>query len=319
MQMSANKKISILVVMAICMAIFYLLVGLDFDIFEYQFQSRFKKFILILLVGASIGTSVVIFQSITTNRLLTPSIMGLDSVYLFVKVLPIFILGEQATVVTNIYLNFLITLIAMVFFSLLLFQVIFKLGHFSVYFILLVGVILGTFFRSITSFLQLIMNPESFLAVQNVMFASFEASNSKLVTVSGILLVILIIVTIILRPYLDVLLLGRAQAINLGVSYENMTRMFLILVALLVSISTALIGPVTFLGLLTVNLAHEFMKTYEHKFILPATILLSWISLFIAQWVVENLFEATTEFSLIVDLVGGSYFIYLLVKRRNAN
>ena len=98
------------------MSIFYLLVGLDFDIFEYQFQSRFKKFILILLVGAAIGTSVVIFQSITTNRLLTPSIMGLDSVYLFVKVLPIFILGEQATVVTNIYLNFLITLIAMVFF-----------------------------------------------------------------------------------------------------------------------------------------------------------------------------------------------------------
>lgn len=319
MQMSTSKKISILVVMAICMSIFYLLVGLDFDIFEYQFQSRFKKFILILLVGAAIGTSVVIFQSITTNRLLTPSIMGLDSVYLFVKVLPIFILGEQATVVTNIYLNFLITLIAMVLFSLLLFQVIFKLGHFSVYFILLVGVILGTFFRSITSFLQLIMNPESFLAVQNVMFASFEASNSKLVTVSGILLVILIIVTIILRPYLDVLLLGRAQAINLGVSYKNMTRMFLILVALLVSISTALIGPVTFLGLLTVNLAHEFMKTYEHKFILPATILFSWISLFIAQWIVENLFEATTEFSLIVDLVGGSYFIYLLVKRRNAN
>lgn len=319
MQMSTSKKISILVVMAICMSIFYLLVGLDFDIFEYQFQSRFKKFILILLVGAAIGTSVVIFQSITTNRLLTPSIMGLDSVYLFVKVLPIFILGEQANVVTNIYLNFLITLIAMVLFSLLLFQVIFKLGHFSVYFILLVGVILGTFFRSITSFLQLIMNPESFLAVQNVMFASFEASNSKLVTVSGILLVILIIVTIILRPYLDVLLLGRAQAINLGVSYENMTRMFLILVALLVSISTALIGPVTFLGLLTVNLAHEFMKTYEHKFILPATILFSWISLFIAQWIVENLFEATTEFSLIVDLVGGSYFIYLLVKRRNAN
>lgn len=301
------------------MAIFYLFVGLDFNIFEYQFQSRFKKFILILLVGAAIGTSVVIFQSITTNRLLTPSIMGLDSVYLFVKVLPIFILGEQAAVVTNIYLNFLITLIVMVLFSLLLFQVIFKLGHFSVYFILLVGVILGTFFRSITSFLQLIMNPESFLAVQSVMFASFEASNSNLVSVSGILLVILIVVTIILRPYLDVLLLGRAQAINLGVSYENMTRLLLILVALLVSISTALIGPVTFLGLLTVNLAHEFMKTYEHKYILPTTILFSWISLFMAQWVVENLFEATTEFSLIVDLVGGSYFIYLLVKRRSAN
>lgn len=92
--------------MAICMAIFYLLVGLDFDIFEYQFQSRFKKIYSYIISRSIDRTSVVIFQSITTNRLLTPSIMGLDSVYLFVKVLPIFILGEQATVVTNIYLNF---------------------------------------------------------------------------------------------------------------------------------------------------------------------------------------------------------------------
>lgn len=319
MQISSNKKIIILIIATICMAAFYLLVGLDFEIFQYQFQSRLRKLILILIVGGAIGASVVIFQAITTNRLLTPSIMGLDSVYLFVKVLPVFLVGTQAAVITNVYLNFFVTLIAMVLFSLLLFEGMFKLGHFSVYFILLVGVILGTFFRSITSFIQLIMDPESFLVVQSAMFASFEASNSRLVLVSTCLLLVLIIITVIMRPYLDVLLLGRAQAINLGVSYESMTRLLLILVALLVSISTALVGPVTFLGLLTVNLAHELMKTYEHKYILPATILISWISLFMAQWVVENLFEATTEFSLIIDLIGGSYFIYLLVKRRSAN
>ena len=319
MQISSNKKITILIIATICMAAFYLLVGLDYEIFQYQFQSRLRKLVLILIVGGAIGESVVIFQAITTNRLLTPSIMGLDSVYLFVKVLPVFLVGTQAAVVTNVYLNFFVTLIAMVLFSLLLFEGMFKLGNFSVYFILLVGVILGTFFRSITSFIQLIMDPESFLAVQSAMFASFEASNSKLVLISTCLLLVLIVITVILRPYLDVLLLGRAQAINLGVSYETMTRLLLILVALLVSISTALVGPVTFLGLLTVNLAHELMKTYEHKYILPATILISWISLFLAQWVVENLFEATTEFSLIIDLIGGSYFIYLLVKRRSAN
>ncbi|RIL72426.1 iron ABC transporter permease [Staphylococcus devriesei] len=319
MQISSNMKIGILIFATVCMAIFYLLVGLDFEIFEYQFQSRLRKLFLILIVGGAIGTSVVVFQAITTNRLLTPSIMGLDSVYLFVKVLPVFLVGTQAAIVTNVYLNFLTTLVAMVLFALLLFEGMFKLGNFSVYFILLIGVVLGTLFRSITSFIQLIMDPESFLAVQSAMFASFEASNSRLVFVSSILLILLIIITIILRPYLDVLLLGKAQAINLGVSYEKMTRLLLIIVALLVSISTALVGPVTFLGLLTVNLAHELMKTYEHKYILPATILISWISLFTAQWVVENLFEATTEFSLIIDLIGGSYFIYLLVKRRSAN
>lgn len=319
MQISAKKKLLILIALTVIVGVIYSIVGIDFEIFQYQFSSRLRKLILMILVGGAIAASVVIFQAITTNRLLTPSIMGLDAVYMFVKVLLVFAFGVQSVLVTNLYLNFIITLVVMVVFSLLLFQGIFKIGDVSVYFILLVGVILGTFFKSITGFLELIINPEDYLAVQSAMFANFDASNSKLVTLCGIILIVLIIVTVLLIPYLDVLLLGRDQAINLGVSYKTLTRLLLILVAILVSISTALVGPITFLGLLTVNLAHEMMRTYEHKCILPATICISWLSLFIAQAVVENLFEATTQVSIIIDLIGGSYFIYLLIKRRNAN
>lgn len=319
MQISANKKIMIMLGVTVLIGALYLVAGIDFEIFRYQLSSKLRKLVLMLIVGAAIGASVVVFQAVTTNRLLTPSIMGLDAVYLFIKVLLVFAFGVQSFLVTNLYVNFFITLIVMIIFSLLLFQGVFRIGNVSVYFILLIGVILGTFFRSITSFLELIINPEDFLAVQSSMFANFDASNEKLVTVSGILLIILIIIVVVLIPYLDVLLLGRSQAINLGVSYETMTRILMILVAVLVSVSTALVGPITFLGLLTVNLAHEIMKTYEHKYILPATICLSWISLFLAQGIVENLFEATTQVSIIIDLVGGSYFIYLLIKRRNAN
>lgn len=319
MQISANKKIMIMLGVTVLIGALYLVAGIDFEIFRYQLSSKLRKLVLMLIVGAAIGASVVVFQAVTTNRLLTPSIMGLDAVYLFIKVLLVFAFGVQSFLVTNLYVNFFITLIVMIIFSLLLFQGVFRIGNVSLYFILLIGVILGTFFRSITSFLELIINPEDFLAVQSSMFANFDASNEKLVTVSGILLIILIIIVVMLIPYLDVLLLGRSQAINLGVSYETMTRILMILVAVLVSVSTALVGPITFLGLLTVNLAHEIMKTYEHKYILPATICLSWISLFLAQGIVENLFEATTQVSIIIDLVGGSYFIYLLIKRRNAN
>lgn len=319
MQISARNKLFILIALTVIVGVIYSIVGIDFEIFQYQFSSRLRKLILMILVGGAIAASVVIFQAITTNRLLTPSIMGLDSVYMFVKVLLVFGFGVQSVFVTNLYLNFIITLVVMVVFSLLLFQGIFKIGDVSVYFILLVGVILGTFFKSITGFLELIINPEDYLAVQSSMFANFDASNSKLVTLCGIILIILIIVTVLLIPYLDVLLLGRDQAINLGIPYKTLTRLLMILVAILVSISTALVGPITFLGLLTVNLAHEMMRTYEHKYILPATICISWLSLFIAQAVVENLFEATTQVSIIIDLIGGSYFIYLLIKRRNAN
>lgn len=319
MQISAKTKMYILIACTVIVAAVYLVISIDFEIFQYQFTSRLRKLILMVLVGGAIAASVVIFQAITTNRLLTPSIMGLDAIYMFVKVLIVFVFGVQSVFVTDIYLSFLISLIVMIGFSLLLFQGIFRIGDVSVYFILLVGIILGTFFRSITGFLELIINPEDFLAVQSAMFANFDASNSKLVILCGIILIILIIITVYAIPYLDVLLLGRDQAINLGISYKTLTRLLLILVSVLVSISTALVGPITFLGLLTVNLAHELMKTYQHKYILPATICISWLSLILAQAVVENFFEATTQVSIIIDLVGGSYFIYLLIKRRHAH
>ncbi|MDW4225773.1 iron chelate uptake ABC transporter family permease subunit [Staphylococcus saprophyticus] len=319
MQISAKSKLFMLIAITVVIAGLYLIIGIDFEIFQYQFTSRLRKLILMILVGGAIAASVVIFQAITTNRLLTPSIMGLDAVYMFVKVLIVFVFGVQSVFVTNLYISFLISLIVMIGFSLLLFQGIFRIGNVSVYLILLVGIILGTFFRSITGFLELIINPEDFLAVQSAMFANFDASNTKLVTLCGVILIILIMITVYAIPYLDVLLLGRDQAINLGISYQTLTRILLILVAILVSISTALVGPITFLGLLTVNLAHELMKTYQHKYILPATICISWISLFLAQAIVENFFQATTQVSIIIDLVGGSYFIYLLIKRRHAN
>lgn len=319
MQISAKSKLFTLIAITVVIAGLYLIIGIDFEIFQYQFTSRLRKLILMILVGGAIAASVVIFQAITTNRLLTPSIMGLDAVYMFVKVLIVFVFGVQSVFVTNLYISFLISLIVMIGFSLLLFQGIFRIGNVSVYLILLVGIILGTFFRSITGFLELIINPEDFLAVQSAMFANFDASNTKLVTLCGVILIILIMITVYAIPYLDVLLLGRDQAINLGISYQTLTRILLILVAILVSISTALVGPITFLGLLTINVAHELMKTYQHKYILPATICISWISLFLAQAIVENFFEATTQVSIIIDLVGGSYFIYLLIKRRHAN
>mgnify|MGYP002655746124 CR=1 FL=1 len=226
MQISAKSKLFTLIAITVVIAGLYLIIGIDFEIFQYQFTSRLRKLILMILVGGAIAASVVIFQAITTNRLLTPSIMGLDAVYMFVKVLIVFVFGVQSVFVTNLYISFLISLIVMIGFSLLLFQGIFRIGNVSVYLILLVGIILGTFFRSITGFLELIINPEDFLAVQSAMFANFDASNTKLVTLCGVILIILIMITVYAIPYLDVLLLGRDQALNLGISYQTLTQIY---------------------------------------------------------------------------------------------
>ncbi|MEB7965594.1 iron ABC transporter permease [Mammaliicoccus sciuri] len=310
-------KLILLSVLTLLIAALYLLYNINPNILAYQLTGRVRKVIAMLLVGGSIAVSTVIFQTITNNRILTPSIIGLDAVYMFIKTSLIFLFGSTSTVVLNNHLNFLITLVGMILFSLFLFQILFRSKDQNVFFILLLGIVFGTFFSSLSSFIEMMIDPEEFLSIQSAMFASFSAINEGLLTISGIVLLIMIFIAFKIKNYLDVLSLGRDQAINLGVNYTNVTRWLMVMVALLVTISTALVGPITFLGLLVVNLAHEFIKEFEHKYILPASILISWISLFLGQWVVEHLFEGNTEISIMINFIGGIYFIFLILKERN--
>ena len=66
MQISPKTKLSILFAVTVVAAGLYLVIGIDFDIFQYQFSSRLRKLILMILVGAAIAASVVIFQAITS-------------------------------------------------------------------------------------------------------------------------------------------------------------------------------------------------------------------------------------------------------------
>src|SRR5699024_6817279 len=194
------QKLILLSIITILIAALYLFYNINPKILEYQLTSRVRKTIAMLLVGASIAVSTVIFQTITNNRILTPSIIGLDAVYMFIKTSLIFFFGSTSTIVLNNHLNFLVTLVGMIIFSL---------------FFLLLGIVFGTFFSSLSSFIEMMIDPEEFLSIQSAMFASFNAINEGILLISGVVLIIMIIIAFFIKPYLDVLSLGRDQAINL--------------------------------------------------------------------------------------------------------
>jgi len=114
--------------------------------------------------------------------------------------------------------------------------------------------------------------------------------------------------------YLDVIAMGRDHAVNLGVDYDRVVKRLLIVVAVLISIATALVGPITFLGLLVANVAYQLMRTYRHTLLIPAAVLISIVALVGGQLLVERVFTFSTTLSVIINLVGGVYFIYLLLK-----
>ncbi|WP_143691431.1 iron chelate uptake ABC transporter family permease subunit, partial [Wohlfahrtiimonas larvae] len=163
-------------------------------------------------------------------------------------------------------------------------------------------------------FMQVLIDPNEFLLAQDKMFASFNNVQVKLLWWALGILIATIAIFFPLIRYLDVLSLGRDQSVNLGISYQRVVQITLIIVAILTALSTALVGPITFLGLLVVNVTYEIFKTYKHSILITGSIFVSIISLAIGQLIVERVFTFSTTLSVIINFIGGIYFIYLLLR-----
>ncbi|MDQ0175301.1 iron chelate uptake ABC transporter family permease subunit [Bacillus chungangensis] len=315
--MGNKAKLGLLAVIALVLTALFMFwnIGSNWD---YVLPRRTMKIFAIILTGGAIAFSTMVFQTITNNRILTPSILGLDSLYMLIQTFVIFMFGSGTLTMMNHNVHFLMTVGLMVLFSGILYKVLFKREGQNIYYLLLIGLIFGTLFGSLSSFMQVLIDPNEFQIVQDKMFASFNNVNTDLLYISAILIVLVTIYFARYMKYLDVLSLGRDHAINLGINYDYVVKRLLIVVAILISISTALVGPITFLGLLVVNVTYQFLKTYQHKYLIIGSVLISIVALVGGQLIVERVFEFTTPLSVIINFVGGVYFIYLLLKENKS-
>lgn len=310
-----KKRIIFLALAAIAVILIYLftLMGTRPD---YVLPRRAVKVATMILIACSVGYSSVVFQTITNNRILTPSIMGFESVYILFQAFIVFLYGDASFQVIHSQNNFVFSVVLMLGFALVLYYTMFRKENVNVYFLLLVGLILGSIFGSMTSFMQMIIDPNEFSVLQKSLFASFNNINTDLLGISAITLVITLIIGSRLLHNLDVLALGKEHAISLGVNYQRLVRISLLLIAIQVSISTALVGPITFLGILIANLSYEFIPSYKHRHTILGASLMGILLIIGGQFLVEHVFNMGTTISILINFVGGLYFIILLLKSR---
>ncbi len=309
-----KKKIIVLSLVAITFLVLFVVWGLTAKNYRFNLSLRIPKVLGILIAGTTISVASILFQTITNNRIITPSIIGLDSLYSLVQTIVVFVFGSTSLFMVNKTLNFLVSGTLMVILAMILFKVVLKKGKNNIFLLLLVGTVVGTLFRSLSSFMQVIIDPNEFDALQAKLFASFSLVNTKILLVSVVILVIMGALLYKDFKKLDVMSLGREQAINLGVDYDKFSKKILVFVAILVSLSTALVGPITFLGIIVVNLTYEITKTYKHSVLLIVGTLISIIALVGGQFLVERVFNFTTTISIIINFIGGIYFINLLLR-----
>lgn len=280
----------------------------------YIVERRLVTGAAVLLVGIAAAVSSVLFQTLTHNRILTPSVVGFDSLYLLIEAVVIFLAGAGAAGAASRPL-FLLEVALMVLFSEMLYKLLFRREGNYLYFILLAGVILGLFFRSVFSFFLVLIDPNEFDILQEKMFASFTAVQGDLLALAAVLVLLALSYACAhLREY-DVFLLGRENAHNLGIDCAALERRTMRVIAVLVAAATALIGPVTFLGLMVVNLCYALLDTRRHREVGALAILLSWTMLFFGTVVCERMLTFSANLTVVLNGIGGIYFLYLILRR----
>ncbi|HGQ6590677.1 TPA: iron chelate uptake ABC transporter family permease subunit [Campylobacter coli] len=307
-----RKKILILAFLTLIMALVFVFAGLkDFD--EYALKNRFLQIAAIVIVAICIAISTVIFQTLCNNKILTPAIIGLDSLYMLLQSALVFSLGSANLSVYRNDINFLITLACMVVFSLGLYKILFSSDK-SIYLIMLLGLIFGTLFSTLSSFFEILIDPDEFMIIQGRMFASFDNVAFDVLALAYIVTLLSFIWIFRYMKFLDPLSLGKDLSINLGINYQKISKHLMIIITILTSTSTALVGPITFLGLLVVNITYELFKTAKHSILLLACILISILALLGGVFFVSRIFDYNTTISVIINFLGGIYFIYLVLK-----
>lgn len=304
-----------LCLLAAVLALVYLFQGITAETWDYSLHRRVPIVIALALVGTAVGVSSVVFQTITANYILTPSVMGLDNLYVFLQTLVLCLAGGSQLAVMHSPLYFMMSLLLMVFVSTGIFFYMFRgQNGGNVYFVVLVGMIFGVAFGGLSNFMQVLIDPSEFAVLEGRLFASFNRVNEELLLAAFLVILAALACLAFDLRNLDALTLGRSAAIALGVNYKWLVLRSLVIVALLSSASTVLVGPVTFLGILIVSIARALLPTYRHAALLPGAALVGMCSLTFGMLFTERWLNFSVPLSVIVNFAGGIYFIYLIMR-----
>lgn len=282
---------------------------------DFVLPFRGKKLIMLIIIGYAIGVSTLLFQTLTHNPILTPSILGFDHLYLLTQTALVFFVGGLGFTQFDPNCKFLFESVMMLGGSLLLFSLINRNNQ-DIAKMILVGVIFGVLFRNLNNLLQRLINPDEFAIAQGSSFADFNSVKPDLLWVGCVIMLLTFVWIWQQRHKLDVLLLGKDYAIGLGIDYPQFSRQLLICCAVLVSVSTALVGPILFLGLLVCAIVNAITPSVQHSIRIPMTIAISTITLVLGQTIFEQILKMQGVLSVVIEFLGGLIFIYLILRKR---
>ena len=324
-------KLIVIALIAIIIVAAFLFIGVKFHnhkLLRYAMKLRIPKpaiakslydDLIVSITAFAIGAATIIFQSVINNTIVTPCLLGMNALYTLIHTSVVFVLGSGSILFTNDNLSFLVDLVLMGIIATVVYSWLFKMTGHNVLYVLLVGTVLTSFFSSIQSTLTRVMDPNAYDTLLTSLVASFSNINSEIIIFSVIILALIGVIFRKELALLDVITLGKEQAINLGVDYDRCIRRLLLAVTLCIAVATAMVGPISFLGLIIANISRQLLKTYRHTQLIAGAALMGIIALIGGQFIVERVFVYSIPISVFITVAGGIYFLYLILKGSRHN
>ena len=317
-----RNKLVIMAILTVVACVLYMLVNVKIGnekLFWYAMKIRTPKLIVMLITAFAIGGASIVFQSIINNTIVTPCLLGMNSLYTVSHTAVVFFAGAGSILAVNPNAAFAVDLILMGGTATVIYSYLFRKTNHNVLYVLLIGTVLTSFFGSIQSALTRVMDPNEYDSLLATLVASFSNINSAIIVFAVIVMAVVVFCLRKELALLDVLTLGKEQAINLGVDYDHCIRRLLLGVTLFIAVATAMVGPISFLGLIIANLSRQLLRTYRHSQLILGSALFGMVILVAGQLLVEQIYSYTVPVSVFITVFGGIYFLYLLLKERKGN
>lgn len=271
--------------------------------------------IAMLLAAFANTTATLTFQSLTNNRIITPSLLGFDALYGLIQTLMVMILGVDTFSSSHNLVTFVLEIILMMALSLSIYGTLLKDSQKDMQYVLLIGIILGTGLRAISSFFNKLLSPSEFDVLQAKMFGSVNNSKSEYFLIAIPIIFLSVIILLRLSKKLNIITLGKDISSVLGINHRFYSLLLLSIISLLMAVSTAMLGLLTFYGFLVVTFTYEIVGTSDHQYTYPFAILFAYLVITASYFFMYHIFNAQGVVSIIIELVSGIVFIIMMLRK----
>lgn len=278
-------------------------------------RRRLVALVAMLIAAVCHSLATVAFQSSTNNRIITPSLLGFEALYSTINTSTMFFFGAGTFIQFRGTGPFLFQVAVMILLCLILYGWLLSGKYGNLQLMLLVGVIIGTGLRSVSSFMRRILAPSEFDVLQARLFGSVTNADSEYYPIAIPIVIIAAILLLAFSKKLNVLSLGKGPSTSLGVNHKRGVIYTLVLVSVLMAISTALVGPLTFYGFLVATLTYQAAQTYDHRYVFPMALAIGFLVITGAYFFMYHVFRAQGVVSIIIEMFGGITFLVVMLRK----